>query len=463
MINRQHIHALISIAWLATSLFLLWLIPMSEFGYSVLMCLNFSWILYVIWKAERLSPFFLFMATFTFLFIGGRFWAELVMPDAFMLRRGNFFNEHYIKDALWKQSLTYILLFMYLSTSGYLLYPRKHKGQPYLTIERTTPMTIDLVLLLVFCILAPHTLYDIFNRLSTASSGEGYLSLYQAQTENVSAGSGLVASMLYVFLGIALVYGKRSTKILYLILTFIKAFVFILIGQRAKFGSMLLFLLWYFLRNKKVNIVKIGIFAGIAIVALTVLASLSIRQMGLGDKFSPLTSMCEFFYQQGVSLTTFTSSQEIQSYPILPYFVSFIPGIASLVSLVMPLSGEEASFSYYLACSLSPELFASGHGLGWTLLSDLYLYSGRTYTGFIILSVLFGAGCSLIEDKSRTSALASVIVASVLMNFTFLPRAGLYTIIPLIVWILAVYFILMFLLKDFREVTLQQKAKTTTP
>jgi hypothetical protein len=185
--------------------------------------------------------------------------------------------------------------------------------------------------------------------------------------------------------------------------------------------------------------------------------------MGLGDKFSPLTSLCEFFYQQGVSLTTFTSSQEIQSYPILPYFVSFIPGIASLVSLVMPLSGEEASFSYYLACSLSPELFASGHGLGWTLLSDLYLYSGRTYTGFIILSVLFGAGCSLIEDKSRTSALASVIVAGVLMNFTFLPRAGLYTIIPLIVWILAVYFILMFLLKDFREVTLQQKAKTTTP
>ena len=389
--------------------------------------------------------------------------AELVMPDEFMLRRGNFFNEHYIKDALWKQSLTYILLFIHLSTSGYLLYPRKHKGQPYLTIERTTPMTIDLVLLLVFCILAPHTLYDIFNRLSTASSGEGYLSLYQAQTEKVSAGSGLVASMLYVFLGIALVYGKRSTKILYLILTFIKAFVFILIGQRAKFGSMLLFLLWYFLRNKKVNIFKIGIFAGIAIVVLAVLASLSIRQMGLGDKFSPLTSMCEFFYQQGVSLTTFTSSQEIQSYPILPYFVSFIPGIASLVSLVMPLSGEEASFSYYLACSLSPELFASGHGLGWTLLSDLYLYSGRTYTGFIILSVLFGAGCSLIEDRSRTSALASVIVTSVLMNFTFLPRAGLYTIIPLIVWILAVYFILMFLLKDFREVTLQQKAKTTTP
>ena len=55
MINRQHIHALISIAWLATSLFMLWLIPMSEFGYSVLMCLNFIWVLYVIWKAEKLS------------------------------------------------------------------------------------------------------------------------------------------------------------------------------------------------------------------------------------------------------------------------------------------------------------------------------------------------------------------------------------------------------------------------
>ena len=100
MINRQQIHAIVSMAWLAISIFMLWLIPMSEFGYSVLMCLNFIWVLYVIWKAEKLSPFFLFMATFTFLFIGGRFWAELVMPDEFILRRGNFFNEHYIQDAL---------------------------------------------------------------------------------------------------------------------------------------------------------------------------------------------------------------------------------------------------------------------------------------------------------------------------------------------------------------------------
>ena len=460
MINRQQIHAIVSMAWLAISIFMLWLIPMSEFGYSVLMCLNFIWVLYVIWKAEKLSPFFLFMATFTFLFIGGRFWAELVMPDEFILRRGNFFNEHYIQDALWHKSLTYILLFLHLSTSGYLLYPRKQKGQPYFSLKRTDKMSIDIVLLVMFCVLAPFTLHDVFNKLTTAASGDGYLSIYQEQTENVSAGSGLIASMLYVFVGIALVYGKKSTKILYLILLSIKALVFILIGQRAKFGSMLLFLLWYFLRNKKVNIVKIGIFAGIALLVLVGIASLSIRQIGANDSVSSLYNLCGFFYQQGVSLTTFTSSQEIECYPILPYFVSFIPGIASLTSLVMPLPGEEASFANYLAYTLSPELFASGHGLGWTLLSDLYLYSGRTFTVFAILSALFGLGCSLIEDRSRTSALASVIVTSVLMNFTFLPRAGLYTIIPLIVWILAVYFILMFLLRDFREATLQQRIKT---
>ena len=462
MINRQQIHALISIAWLTISIFMLWLIPMSEFGYSVLMCLNFSWILYAVWKAEKLSPFFLFMATFIFLFIGGRFWAELVMPDEFILRRGNFFNEHYIRDSLWKQSLTFILLFLHLSTCGYLLYARKHKGQPYWSIKRTDMMSIDIVLLLMFCILAPPTLYDVFNKLTTAAGGNGYLSIYQEQSEKVSAGSGLIASILYVFVGIALVYGKRSTKILYLTLISIKALVFILIGQRAKFGSMLLFLLWYFLRNKKVNIVKIGIFAGIALLVLVGVASLSIRQIGATDSVSPLHAMCKFFYQQGVSLTTFTSSQEIESYPILPYFVSFIPGIASLTSLVTPLSGEEASFANYLACTLSPELFASGHGLGWTLLSDLYLYSGRTYTGFAVLSILFGLGCSLIEDRSRTSALASVIVTSVLMNFTFLPRAGLYTIIPLMVWVTAIYIVLIIQLKDFREATLQQRIKTTT-
>ena len=79
--------------------------------------------------------------------------------------------------------------------------------------------------------------------------------------------------------------------------------------------------------------------------------------------------------------------------------------------------------------------------MGWTLLSDLYLYSDRTYAGFALLSALFGYICAYVEDKSRTSPLAATIVFAVFLNLAFLPRSGLYTIIPLIVWIVLVHYL----------------------
>ena len=427
----------ISILILIVSIVLLWNIPFRNFGYAALMCINFLWILFIAWKSERLSPFFFFLSTFIFLFIGGRFWAELLYPDYFSMRRGNFFDETRIEDQLWFQTLTYILLFLYCATLAYINYPRKNKDKPLICYEREERLSVDRVLMFVFCVLAPFVIYDLMRRILLALN-VGYLSLYAMQTENVSAGSGLVASMLYVFFGIALVYGNKRIKSAFILLMFAKAIVFIFIGQRAKFGSLLLFFIWYYMRKKNANIIKLALLTGGGLFLLMWIISFSLR--GAAENFAdPISILAHFFYEQGVSMTTFACSERINEYPVLPYLVSFIPGVASIASLSGAIQPYEAGFGHYLAYTLNADLYNSGHGLGWTLLSDLYLYSGRNYFIFTILSVLFGHVCAKVEDKARTSPFVAVIVFTTFLNLTFLPRAGLYTIIPLIVWIWFVY------------------------
>lgn len=454
MIRTQNLHILVSIAALLISVGLVWLMPMSDLGYSVLMCANFVWILFVTWQAGKLSPYFFFITTFTMLFIGGRFWAEIFAPNAleFDLRRGNFFNETRIDDALWCQSLTYILLFLHVATIAYISFVQRDDEEQIICYERKEHMKVDTLLAVAFCILAPFTLKDIYDKFITAFSGDGYLSLYLEQTENVSAGSGLIASMLYVFLGIALVYGNKRMKLAFLILMFAKAFVFILIGQRAKFGALLLFFLWYYLRGRKVNIAKVAVLGGASLLVLLWITSLSIREVTNDDVMSPFESLGRFFYAQGVSITTFAASQEIESYPILPYFVSFIPGAASVATLISSVPSHDAAFANYLAYSLNEGIYNAGHGIGWTLLSDLYLYSGRNYMVFILLAGIFGYVCARMENRSKTNPLVAVLVFAVFLNLTFLPRAGLYTVIPLMVWVWAVYLIINTTSNMFRDV-----------
>ena len=442
-------YVLISLYTLCASLMLIWELPMSNWWYSILMCANFSWILYAIWKTERFSPFFLFLSTFIFLFIGGRFWATLLSYPETELQRGNFFSREPIPEPIWLDSLTFILLLLYTASIAYILYPRKNRDKPIITSYAEDNFLVNTTLQIVWCMLAPFIIYDIAHKFAVAIfSGGGYLSLYANQMENVVPGSGFVASMLYVFFGLAITLGNKRSQRLYLILVFLKALVFILIGQRGKFGAMMLFFIWYYYKDKKIRITRLAVFAIVGIILLAAILALSSREHTGYEPSGPLTMLTEFLFSQGVSLTTFTFSQQIETYPTLPYFVSFIPGAASFYSLLIgDLPAYESSFANFLAYNLNPETYEQGHGLGWTLLSDFYLYGERSFIGFTILSILFGWVCAWLEDAGRTSVLAACVVFTTFLNFTFLPRAGLYTIIPLIVWLLIIYYIFTSLIK----------------
>ncbi|MCM1035564.1 MAG: O-antigen polysaccharide polymerase Wzy family protein [Paludibacter sp.] len=441
MVHRKYGYIAVSVLLLAVSLLILHFEPLTDWGYSLLMCINFVWVLLSVWKTAGLSPFFLFMCCFTFLFIGGRFWAELFLPNDFELRRGNFFDESHISDSIWIPALSYIVIFLQIATITYIHIRHFQSAKPMRVCNTNQPKysTVNIVLLLIGCLLTPLVLHDIISQLTIAIEEGDYLSLYMGQTEDISAGSGIISSLLYVFFGIAFVYGNRYVRLLFFCLVFVKSLAFLIIGQRSKFGMLLLFIFWYYCKDKNIKLKHIGVFALFALFILIWLPSLSIRAISMGDNDSPLHMLLQFFYSQGVSLTTFTYSLQVSDYPTLAYFVTFLPGVATIASLFAPLPAVKTSFANHLAYTLDATLFEEGMGLGWTAVSDLYVHAGRISILFILLTILFALCCAKIENKSESSTFASTIIFVVFLNFTYLPRSGFYTIIPLIVYTYIIY------------------------
>lgn len=72
-------------------------------------------------------------------------------------------------------------------------------------------------------------------------------------------------------------------------------------------------------------------------------------------------------------------------------------------------------------------------------MSDLYLFSGRTYLGFALLALLSGIVIGWLEIKSLTNNLCKVVLFAIFLRLMILPRTGLNYIIPLIAYILVLF------------------------
>ena len=94
-------------------------IPLIPRWYALFMVFHFICVLSLIWNHRQLTPFFLFMCTFTMLFIGGRFWVTLVDPDFDRLMRGNFYCSLGFTLDEWIITLRFILIFLYAATVSY--------------------------------------------------------------------------------------------------------------------------------------------------------------------------------------------------------------------------------------------------------------------------------------------------------------------------------------------------------
>ena len=217
----------------------------------------------------------------------------------------------------------------------------------------------------------------------------------------------------------------------------------ILGGGRGAFGAFLLFALWLSSTRWKINFKKLFIGGGIALFLLLFMSQMSKRSQDSGTEYDSITDMAGLFiYSQGESLATFEKSREY-TYPAIAYVQSFIPGSSLIYAkLINPnLKNYESSFSLYLSQRMNAIRFLEGDGGGWTLISDLYLFSGRTWLGYIILSFLFGFLMAMLECKSKKDMLYRVVMFSIFLRLLTLPRTGLNYICPLIIYVMIYYYI----------------------
>ena len=378
------------------------------------------------------------MALSNVLFIGGRFWGILLNP-VLTLQEGTFFDYTIISSQHMKESLYYVLIFIFFASWGYK--SCRIVGDEECVTGTEYNESADVFMRRIWWVVCALAMYGQIKAFMLALSQGSYISMYLAQGQDYSAGGALGKILLYISLGLSLTYTSDGTKKRYLLLFLAYSLVNILIGGRGALGALLMFFIWYYSLSHKINIVKLGILASLALAFLLWVFSFSIRQADAEEYLSLNEAISIFLHSQGISFAVFDQSRDFLDYPTLAYIQSIVPGSSTIYSLFsgVSLKPQDVSFASYMSYNLNPFLFVSGFGLGWTLLGDLYLFGGRTYLGMGLLSFIFGFACSFIERKSSSSTFCKVLVYSIFMRFVLLPRAGLNTIIPFIIYVYVIH------------------------
>lgn len=295
-----------------------------------------------------------------------------------------------------------VIGFIWASVVGYIcscLYkPKKVLDFPT-TI--TTNAAIANIVDKSFYFLAIVVVYSCLKNLSKVLS-EGYVALYlKEQTEAYSGGNGMWGVLMLIFFGLAYGYGTRGIQKKYLLLYVIQSIFSIIMGQRGGFGTTLLILLWIYSFKHEISLKKMMICCVVGVLLILFAFSFSIRaaaQLG-NDSLSDWEMLLSFISGQGITLMIFDASRLIEEYPILPYFNSLIPGVSSIYATLTgeTLHSYDVTFPAYMGYCFNTSLFYKGFGLGWSVLSDIYLYANRYSLIFIFLSFVFGFIFSRIE------------------------------------------------------------------
>lgn len=421
--------------------------------YSSIFCLYYLLTLYTIWVSgnKQIQPYLLFYLTFG-LFIGGRFWANLMGYEG-DIWKPTYFYSYGISQEHKINLLRQVIGFMCCSSIGYVLskkYIAINKLKIDISFSSKTIHQINVTLKYFYVFFAIYVLWTYSAKLILALEA-GYLSLYIGkQTSEHATGASLIDALLNVSVGLAMGYGDSKNRCNYLFLLIMISLFMVVIGSRASLGVTLLLLLWIYAQYHKISLIKLFLSCIGCMCALLLVFSFSIRQSAAGSQFSNLWDLILIFlYDQGISLMVFDASQLIDSYPILAYYTRFFPGVGGIAGL---FAGEafypqELSFGGYMCYVLNPSLYLAGQGLGWTLLSDIYLFSFRLLPVFFLLSICWGYLIGKLEYWAEHSRFFKSYIYISIVGLLMVPRASIAGIFPYIFYLLAYLFVMVFFIQ----------------
>lgn len=421
----------------------------SDWGISLFFVLIYFLGMCSIWNIDNrnVSLFFIFYLSFG-LFIGGSFFAVVLGYDGDPFLP-TFFYDYTVSYSRRIEIFEYVIIFIIFSVLGYFLgrYCRRLEKSKMFFLSSDLPI-LQIILQYVFILVSIFVLYGLSKKFMSVLS-DGYLALYITLQNESYAGSNILNVLFPLAFAMAITYGNRILKIEYTILFALQALLNILMGTRSAFGALLLVLLWLYAREHKISLKKIGIWCLSSLGLLLLIYSFSIRaeQQGREDE-SVVEKILYFSFSQGGSLMTFDASRLVDNYPIIPYFQSFFPAASSIYSIVTgeELYHKDVGFSAHMNYELNHELYYAGCGLGWSLLSDLYLFARRTWIGYSLLSLICGWLLAVLERKAIQIKFYQYISVAISYSLVLLPRGGVSSIFPLIIyatlfWILISFFI----------------------
>lgn len=428
--------------------------PINNVGLSACFVCTYLFNVYTIWNTsgKKINLFFLFYLSFG-LFIGGSLFAVLFGydEDPFM---PTFFYNYNVSYERRVTILEYVFSFMSLSTLGYILgYHTNLNQDSTFNLSSTSKEYLKTCLKFIFPILILLMIGDSIKSFLSVIN-EGYLALYISVQNDSYSGSSFLTTFLLIFFGLAMAYGDKKIKSKYIILFVIQSLFSIIMGRRSGFGALLLVLLWIYSMYYRISLKKIFILCLSSVFILLLIYSFSIRAIEQGPTDNSILDKLLFFlHSQGSSLMVFDTSRLINDYPALPYFQSIFPGSSTFYSLFSgkELFHQDISFSGHLCYNLNPELYLSGCGLGWSLLSDLYLFSGKQWLFFLILCFLFGFTIAILERKSQAFDFYKFLSFSFVFNLVLLPRGGLSSIFPLLIYSVLLWCIFLIFFQFFRR------------
>ena len=280
----------------------------------------------------------------------------------------------------------------------------------------------------------PLLYFSTFNSIIRNFS-QGYLAGFKSSQGESYATPNAIIYLLIVSVGLGLVFTIKNKypkffKI-YFMLFISNLLLSVMAGGRAGFVTALFMLLW--LKYKDLNgarqLIKL-VFYGIFIIGLINLTMIYNGRLGDSE-----ISVADLFFRlidsQGVSFFVFALSTTIDNYPLIAYFKTIIPGSAHLYNIfIESVPSYMAAFPNYLAWKIDPSLYYEGYALGWSILSDFYLFSFGYYPLFLIISFFWGV---FLSKLSGNSIFANGLLITVMPVLFMINRATLSALIPYII------------------------------
>lgn len=411
-------------------------------GYATLFILNFLIGLLLIWKTtgSKINLLLLFFLT-SGLFIGGRFFSILLGTEA-VIWEPTFFYHYAIDRQHTIEIMYYVLVYFNALAIGSVMYII----QPIIIkADHISPKTISFLNYILLIFFVPITIYILIIKTKQfqIAASMGYAAIYLSTNQD-GDGSNFINTLFLCLFGLAVAYGNNKIRSLYMLIFVIISLIMMVIGARGMFGSVVLVLLWMYSEKHYLSLKKLSLFMLISSIFILSVGELSLRSNELTKNIGLFESIRLFLYDQGVSLMVFDTSRLLEDYPWQPYFQNFIPGFVRVFEIITNTSaGNDSTFAAYMCSTLNPKLYNNGNGLGWTLMSDFYLYAQGNIIIFGLFTIFFSYSCSVIVNNIKNNRIIKTIAYTTATSLLILPRSGLNSFIPLIYYAIGGWVIMM--------------------